>query len=142
MKLNVEPEFAPTLVAGGGPAGVVDVPKRDVGALFVGVVEEVLPNKPAPGLGAPNRVEVDCEVVGVSVPGLFGVENREKLEGALFVVVPPVCVPGPNKPAPPVLELLPVVEPKLSPLGAALLGAPKVAPAPPLVDAFPKSGFD
>lgn len=69
-KLNTDPEPAPVLAFGGGPAGVVELPNSDAVGLLVGVVvfswpaddvlKPVLPNIPVfPVLAPPpKRFEV------------------------------------------------------------------------------------
>lgn len=121
----LEPAFAPVVVLGGGPAGVVELPNRLGVGLLVGVVVLVCPAKvlsvpilpkkplvlPFP-LGSPNRPGAWlCDVISVSAC-LFGVENPEKpLEGAvvdgwLFCDPacpnnPPLCLFPPPKSRPP-----------------------------------------
>ena len=98
----------PIPVLGGGPAGVVELAKKLIGGLLVGVLvvpgaaedafEPKLPNSPPevpPPPVPPNRLGVcPCPLVDESA-GLFGVENPEKLfEGAALLDVWPPCDAG------------------------------------------------
>ena len=81
----MEPLLAPMLAPGGGPAGVVDLPNRDVFCLLVGVVltsleSALLPNRPTPLEVPPKIFGTGWEVAVVSA-GLLGVENEDP-EGA------------------------------------------------------------
>ena len=81
---------AAALPDGGGPAGVVELPNKDVIGLFCGVVELpvgpcALPKRLLGGWVEPKRlVEVDCEVDGVS---LLGVAKTEVLDDGAFAAV-------------------------------------------------------
>lgn len=81
------------LAAGGGPAGVVELPNSDVVCLVVGVVltsleSALLPNKFPPVGAPPKGFEAGWEAAGVPV-GRLGVEKIDS-EG-LFVAGAPVC---------------------------------------------------
>lgn len=78
-------EPAPVVVPGGGPAGVVDVPNKEVVGLLVGVVVLAWPadalapklgKKLLPVLAPPKRLGFCCSD-GVESEGLLGVEKAE-----------------------------------------------------------------
>lgn len=153
---RLEPAFAPVVVLGGGPAGVVELPNILNAGLLVGVVvldcsaedlvEPVLLKKlPVlpPPLAPPKRVDVwFCPVVDGSA-GLFGVDKLEKMEppaedavpdGWLFCdpvwpSIPPICLfPPPNR----------VLLPPLPNVGAGVVPeAPPKREFPPAVLVLP-----
>ena len=138
--LGVDDE-APTLVAGGGPAGVVEFAKNELVGLLVGVVvEEVfepkLPNeKPFPLFSAPPNDSFGVWLCAVEESaGLFGVENID------VAVLPgcDVCEEAGVEPKRPVPGAL-VFEgcPKLKPPEDGFFAPASRFPPPPLLVLIP-----